>query len=261
MGNTQVSIEASHGRQPYESAGEVMSWPRTLWMYLSPGILVMILYLFGGRWLQHHHQPADLALAAGFALFALPVELGRALRAAHRATGRWTLTGGVDFRAATSRPRFLGRALLLTVVAFGLLLLTLPLTSALEAGPFHFLPNFLSSDYNWTKVPQARGWLLAVGGILLLINGLVMPWVEEVYYRGYLLSRTPGRRSVAILVGAALFAVEHLWQPQNWPLIAGLAIVLGLAAYRWRTIWVGYVVHAFANSFGIIVLILPLVRR
>jgi hypothetical protein len=37
-----------------------------------------------------------------------------------------------------------------------------------------------------------------------------------------------------------LIAVEHLWQPQNWLLIIGLAIMLNLAVLRWRTIWVGY---------------------
>ncbi|HEX3960169.1 MAG TPA: CPBP family intramembrane glutamic endopeptidase [Trebonia sp.] len=100
-----------------------------------------------------------------------------------------------------------------------------------------------------------------VAAILLVINGLLMPWIEEVYYRGYLLSRTPGRRGVAVVCGGVLFAVEHLWQPQNWLLIIALAIMLNLAVLRWRTIWVGYVVHAFCNSFGIILLAAPLLSR
>jgi membrane protease YdiL (CAAX protease family) len=149
----------------------------------------------------------------------------------------------------------------LTVAAFALLVLTLPVTAALADGPLSFLPGFMHPAYNWSALPLPRLWLLVVAAILLVINGLLMPWIEEVYYRGYLLSRTPGRRWVAVVCGGVLFAVEHLWQPQNWLLIIGLAIMLNLSVLRWRTIWVGYVVHAFCNSFGIILLAAPLLSR
>jgi membrane protease YdiL (CAAX protease family) len=260
MRNDQMTVALDSHEQHSDTDG-VMSWPRTVWLYLSPGVPVLILYVVGGRWLEHRHQPADLALAAGFLLFAFPVELSRALHASRRANGTLSLTGGGDFRAKLGPASFLRRAALLTVVAFALLVVTLPLTTALADGPLHFMPDFLLPSYNWTTLPGGRRWLLIVGVLLLVVNGLLIPWVEEVYYRGYLLSRTPGRRGVAIVIGGVLFALEHLWQPQNWPLIAALAIALGWSAYRWRTIWVGFAVHAFANSFGILVLMIALVRR
>jgi chromate transport protein ChrA len=45
------------------------------------------------------------------------------------------------------------------------------------------------------------------------------------------------------------------------PLIAALAIMLGWAVYRWRTIWIGYAVHAVANTVGIVVLASQLINR
>lgn len=237
-----------------------MSWPKTLWMYLSPGVPVLAIYLIGGRWLSDRHQPADLALAAGFLFVAFPIELSRAMRASPT---DWRRGGtGLGGTAVTAgRWRFLGRALAMTAAAFALLLVTSPLSSALADGPLSFLPAFLQPNYDWTTLARPRGWLACVAIILILVNGLLIPWVEEIYYRGYLLRRTPGPRWVTIVVGAVLFAVEHLWQPQNWPLIAALAIMLGWGCYRWRTIWVGYAVHTVANSVGIIVLASQLINR
>lgn len=261
MTNRRATAPAQYGIPVPSEAQQAMSWPQTLWMYMSPGIPVLIVYLFGGRWLASHHQPADLALAAGFLFIGFPIELIRTLRTSRRASGHWSLRGGIDFHAALGWRRFLVRAVALTVAAFALLLLTLPVTAALAGGPLSFLPGFMHPAYNWSTLPLPRLWLLVVAAILLVINGLLMPWIEEVYYRGYLLSRTPGRRGVAVVCGGVLFAVEHLWQPQNWLLIIGLAIMLNLAVLRWRTIWVGYVVHAFCNSFGIILLAAPLLSR
>jgi hypothetical protein len=230
-------------------------------MHLSPGVPVVALYLGGGRWLADRGQPADLAMAAGVLFFMFPIELLRTLHAGRRATGRWGFEGGVLFRAAMGPRRFLARAAVLTVAAFALLFLTLPLTSALAGGPFRFMPDFMGPDYNWTTLALPRWWLLIVGVLLIAVNGLLAPWVEEVYYRGYLLQRMPGRPVANVVASGALFAVEHLWQPQNWPLIAALGIMLGFVALRWRNIWVGYAVHAFANTFGILILVVELMRR
>jgi uncharacterized protein len=237
-----------------------MSWPNTLWMYLSPGVPVLAIYLIGGRWLSDRHQPADLALAAGFLFVAFPIELSRAMRASRAG---WTLSGKALPGTAVKpgRRRFLWRALALTAAAFALLLVTSPLSTALASGPLSFLPAFLQPNYDWTTLAQPRAWLACVAVILIVVNGLLIPWVEEIYYRGYLLHRTPGPRWVTVVLGAALFAVEHLWQPQNWPLIAALAIILGWAVYRWRTIWIGYAVHAVANTVGIVVLASQLINR
>lgn len=240
---------------------EPVSWPRAVWLHLSPGLPVMALYLVGGRWLEHRGQPADLALAAGIVLFMLPIELGRALRAGHRATGRWGFAGGVDFRQPMPARRFVGRASLLLVVSFGLLFATLGIGTALADGPLAFLPHFLSPHYDWTTLPRPRLWLLAVGVILIVVNGLLAPWIEEVYFRGHLLPRLPGTPAVNVVAGGVLFAVEHLWQPQNWILIGPLAILLGWATLRWRNIWLAYTVHAFANSFGIVILLIGLLTR
>jgi CAAX protease family protein len=229
-------------------------------MYLSPGVPVMIIYWGGGQWLASRHQPADLALAAGFLFIAFPIELTRTLRASHRTAGGGRLSG-IDFHLAAGWRHFLLRSLALMVASFLLLFLTMPLTAVLANGPFSFLPSFMSPGYNWTTLAQPRSWLLMTAVILIAINGLLIPWAEEVYYRGYLLSRTPGRRGVAVVCSAVLFAIEHLWQPQNWPLIAGLAVLLGVAMFRWRTIWITYAVHAFANTFGIVLLAAPLLSR
>ena len=207
MTNRHATAPAPYGLPVPSEAQPAMSWPQTLWMYLSPGIPDLISVPDQQPITGRHHQPADLALAAGFLFVGFPIELIRSLRTSHRATGHWSLRGGIDFHAALGWRRVLVTAVALTVAAFALLLLTLPVTAALAGGPLSFLPGFMHPAYNWSALPLPRLWLLAVAAILLVVNGLLMPWIEEVYYRGYLLSRTPGRRGVAVVCGV-LFAVE-----------------------------------------------------
>jgi membrane protease YdiL (CAAX protease family) len=48
-------------------------------------------------------------------------------------------------------------------------------------------------------------------------SGLVAPVVEELYFRGYLLPRIDRLGIWAPLIGALLFASQHVWTPLQDP--------------------------------------------
>ena len=60
-------------------------------------------------------------------------------------------------------------------------------------------------------------------------------------------------RRQAELVSAALFSLQHYWQPWNWLLIFVLELILTTLVVRLRCLRLGIVMHILANSFGILV--------
>ena len=99
-------------------------------------------------------------------------------------------------------------------------------------------PHWLLPSYNstagfsrWVLVPT----LLAT----LVIDGVINPVVEELYFRGYLLPRLPVAGWGAVPLSAALFSMQHYWQPYNWLLIFVLQLILTALVVRLRSVRLG----------------------
>jgi membrane protease YdiL (CAAX protease family) len=103
--------------------------------------------------------------------------------------------------------------------------------------------------------------------IMFLLIGLVLPFFEELFYRGFIqtsLMRT-GRPAVAIVVAGLLFGAVHLGQsggPTQAPALAVFGFALGYAYYRTRSLWAPVLMHALFNIYhlGLTVGIPPLVE-
>jgi len=65
------------------------------------------------------------------------------------------------------------------------------------------------------------------------VSGLLLPIVEELYFRGYLLPRLDRLGAGAPVLDAALFAAYHLWVP--WSIPTRFLAYLPLAYAAWRT--------------------------
>ncbi|GIH20260.1 CPBP family intramembrane glutamic endopeptidase [Rugosimonospora africana] len=200
--------------------------------------------------------PANFSLSVAFALLLTPTELTILLIAARRATGRWSpraLPAVLAFRRPLRRwallvPPLFGVALL-AAVASG------PVSDALAAHLGSVYPHWLLPDYDATA-GFSRPVLVVTMLVTLAVDGITNPIVEELYFRAYLLPRLPLSGWAAVPVSAALFTVQHYWQPWNWPLIFVLELILTTLVVRLRSYRIGIVMHCLANSFGILVALL-----
>ena len=55
---------------------------------------------------------------------------------------------------------------------------------------------------------------------------------------------------LAPTVNALLFAMWHLWQPYNWPLIFLLVLVNAYVVWWKRNIYISMLLHSSANTIG-----------
>ncbi len=84
---------------------------------------------------------------------------------------------------------------------------------------------------------------------ILLVTGLVAPFIEEVIFRGLILKELKKIMpiSLAVVIQAILFGLYH-FNPLQIIYASLLGILLGLVAVWTRSIWSSIILHAFINT-------------
>ena len=252
---TTLDTRPEDVRDPEASATwRPLGWPQTLAMNFGPAAITFAAVLALAPLMARLGLPRYFSMTVAEALVLTPIELGLLLRAAHRATGRWSLRA-LPSVLAYRRP--LTRRMILLVPVFLVLALAIlvtytPVKNAIGGGLTGIYPHWLIAGNN---APAGFSQVVLVSTLLatLAIDGVINPTVEELYFRGYLLSRLPVAGWPAIPVSAALFALQHYWQPWNWLVIFGLQLILTTLVVRLRCVRLGIVMHILTNSLGLLV--------
>ena len=93
------------------------------------------------------------------------------------------------------------------------------------------------------------GALLSFGSLSIL-DGIINPIIEELYFRGYLLPRISRFGWIAPLISAVLFTVQHYWQPYNYPLIFLIQLPIVYIVWWKRNIYISMLAHCGGNTIG-----------
>ena len=94
----------------------------------------------------------------------------------------------------------------------------------------------------------AKNAVIALFVFQLVLTGVALPWVEELYFRGYLLPRISRYGAWAPLVGGLLFALYHGWQLYSFVTVLLLGMALGYVVWWKRDIRIPIALHVFANA-------------
>jgi uncharacterized protein len=226
-------------------------------LHLFPGVALAAFVLVAAPRVGAWGLPALFALILGIGVVIAPLELGYLSIHARRTTGSWSPLAAVDYRTRlpTRRLLQLGGALaafmLTFVVAHMLLLdrLISPLFSWMPATLFQF------ASIEETGDPLAGGALAVMIVAVLLLNGIVGPVTEELYFRGHLLPRIDRYGRMAPVLNTALFTLYHLWTPWRWPQVFLGSLPSNWLAWRERTVWLPMVTHVLVNLLFSLLLI------
>jgi membrane protease YdiL (CAAX protease family) len=111
---------------------------------------------------------------------------------------------------------------------------------------FSWVPEWflLSEDFAWYSTAA----LLITWVFGFVVNAIVGPTVEELYFRGYLLPRISRLGAWVPLLNTVLFSVYHFFTP--WPNVGRIVALLPMVCAVWwkRNIYVGVVVHVLGNN-------------
>jgi hypothetical protein len=187
-------------------------------------------------------------LLAG-AVTLLPIELGYLLLRGRKLNGRCSLQGVVLYRREWGW-RYLLLAVGLLVLAIGAYQLTEPLARIWQQRLFGWLPaSYLLTDLKQYAV-YSRPVLIGLCAAQLVLNGVLFPVAEELYFRGYLLPRMSRMGWAAPLLHCLLFACYHLWQPYSLPATFVVSLPMVLGVWKSRNLSVGIYAHVMFNTVG-----------
>ena len=154
-------------------------------------------------------------------------------------------------------PRAQFVALVLGLLAWSAIFYVLvypPLDAFFIENVFFWLPDalFLAEDFaRYSTAALVITWAFG-----MVVNGVVGPVVEEVYFRGYLLPRISRFGAWAPLVNTVLFSLYHFFTPwQNVGRIVGFLPIV-YAAWWKRNIYVSMGAHVLGNV-SVMLLLLP----
>jgi membrane protease YdiL (CAAX protease family) len=231
-----------------ERTGDRISWPAILALHLLPGLLATAVVVTVEPLTHGVGVPPGLTLVIGTTLIGGLMQLGYLLLRGWRHNRRLSLAGVVHYRERTPRWEFVALVAAVLVYALAVLILLMPLQQVLAAHLFWWLPAYLQPTWDPLHAGFGKVALLAWAASLFLLDGIVHPIVEEMYFRGHLLPRMLGTMGwPAPVVSAVLFALQHFWQLYNVPRLALIWLVLGPIVVWKRNLKIGMVAHGAGN--------------
>ena len=221
---------------------------KSLGLHVLPGVLTTAAFLALKPLLDGSGYPPLLAFLLAVLLVDLPVLLGVLLYAGKARNGRYSLEGVVLYRERVSWKTFALVFVGAFVVVYVLIMLATPLSNFLTERLFSGLPGWIFLDEQTQYQAYAKGVLLVTFALQLVLTGVALPWVEELYFRGYLLPRLSRYGKWAPLLGGVFFGLYHAWQLFSFPTVFLLGAALACVVWWKRDIRISISLHVFANA-------------
>ena len=234
---------------------------KSVLLHILPGVLVTLAFVAIKPLLDSSGYPPLLAFLLATLFVDLPVLLGIMLFEGKKLNGRPSLDGVVLYREKATWKTFALVFIGAFVVVFLLITLVTPITSYLMETVFSGLPGWMFLEEQTQYESYAKSVLLAVFAFQLVLTGVALPWVEELYFRGYLLPRISRYRMWAPLIGGLLFGLYHSWQLFGFATVFLLGAALGYIVWWIRDIRLSISLHVFANAFARLMFLMAALAR
>jgi len=226
-------------------------WGESLLYHLLPGVLIGAFYYLTVPEVVEAGYPSVMALVLGAVFVLVPVEMGVLLWQGKQQTGKLTLKGVVLYQHKLPWWQYVLWVPVIFLTSGLIITLMTPISAAME-GWFEWIPQSLRLGMGLSE-SFMRGKLIQTYALHFVFIIFVAPWVEELYFRGFLLPRMPEKAGKAApVVHSLLFALYHVWSP--WMFLARtLALLPLIYVVRWkRNLKLGIFAHWLINSIDFI---------
>lgn len=165
--------------------------------------------------------------------------------------------GNISFKSvfAYNEKMSIWKIVLYGIVLFaftGLLSITVtPLENLIFAPLNERLMSIIPEYFNWNNIAQikaySQGILVFTCFVYFILNVLVGPIVEEMFFRGYLTNKISRFGNFAPLIITVLFSLYHLWLPFNNIFRICAFFPAAFVAWKKKNIYITIVFHALCN--------------
>lgn len=236
-------------------------------LHLLPGILGTVAYFPLAKLFWNNNLPVILAFFVVLGVIIVPFEYGIVLLLSKKT---------VNSQNSTEKPKFPSiikntekhstkSTILLSFLALTWIVVImagvdklLGVSAWIHENWFGWLPEFYDFAGVYTNPEQYSTGILVLVLLLTLIFGAIIgPFVEEIYFRGYLMPRM-GKTWIAPFLNVVFFAMYHLWSPWLFPMrVIALLPMVFLVWYK-KDIKIGIYAHIALNLLGDVILVIPI---
>ena len=222
-------------------------------LHLGPGIVFAVVFFLISGILTKQGFCSYLVLMIAIPVFLAPLEIGMIFLWSRRNAGTRS------FRQAVG---YLQKGNVFDDAVLPLILIPVGSALAFLAGPAtHFLEQHLSGLFpmgagmdamirDLASVSKTQQTIALILG--LVCSGLVAPIVEELYFRGFLLSRSEGWGVMAPVFNSLLFGIYHMYAPWNTAAIFLMFLPIAYIAWARKDVRIGIVFHCLKNMINVI---------
>jgi len=180
---------------------------KSLPLHILPGIFILTIFMVSAPLFMRAGYPPLLAIIVG-AAFGLAFQVWHLYSLGKKRNGRLSLEGIVEYREPIPVWQYFALVPLFVILAFIVDGLTQPLGTALLAR-MPWIPAWFEMRDPSQLLDYSKSALTLTFGLNLLINGIFAPIIEELYFRGYLMSRLSRFGLWTPVVETALFTFYH----------------------------------------------------
>lgn len=220
---------------------------KSLLLHILPGVIITTFFVLLYPWVKRIGYPPLLAFLLGVLLGGIPFMFAVLLIEGKKINGRLRLKGVVHYRDKVSWKTFAIVFAGTFVLIYLLMMIVTPVSAYLKETFFSFLPEWVFLDEQTQYMIYPKNILVIVFSLQLFLTGIVLPGVEELYFRGYLLPRISRFGKYTPLIGGILFGLYHVWQFFDFPLVALLGIGLSFVVWWKKDLRLSIALHIFAN--------------
>lgn len=120
----------------------------------------------------------------------------------------------------------------------------------------------LPAYFNWTNLELMKQYpkniLIFTAVFYIIMNVLILPIIEEIYFRGYLTGEMKSYGAAAPIWVSVAFSFYHWWLPFNNIFRICIFSIASMIAYKKENIYISIVFHCLCNLFSSIVFVTSL---
>lgn len=230
------------------STAEQLPAPQIILLHLLPGVLVVIFDLIVAPIVQGIGLPPHFTVILGNAVIIVSFELWYLLKQGKQLSGRPSLKASTLYREPMPWWQCVVLVLLLLVWAAAVFMLLGPIGARLRESVFAWMPAVFRAAGDLPDVTLYSSGALAVTAVFLFVfTGIVVPVVEELYYRGHLMARMSRLGWWAPVVSLVLWALNHFWQPWDVILFVVASLPLMLVVQWKKNAYISVAAHTIVN--------------
>ena len=216
--------------------------------HLYPGVIITLFFILVTPYFISNGLPPQLSMLVAIVMVVIPIIYFHLFNAKQKEE----LDRIKDLFAYTQKlanKKIVLYTIGLIIFAFLVYGLMQPLNEIITDKFLFWLPD-------WYQVRDFTGYtrniILLTLVLNLVLNGVLAPVAEELYFRGYLLPRMETWGKLAPIANAVLFSLYHFWQPQIYLTLIIALVPLSYLTWKTKSLKLAIYAHCGLNIVGAI---------